>query len=64
MSIRTIKETKPITAPHRKILPYISIREPRNNNAYHSIVENLPMLIEDPKMNNILKTPKFIEYKK
>ena len=46
------------------MLPYVSTHNPRNNEAYSIIYQNLPMLKRDTRMNRVLQTHSIIKSKR
>ena len=61
---KTLKTPKQTTTSQLKTLLYISTHNPRNSEAYNTIIQNLPLLTSDPKMHDIIKTHKLIKCKK
>ena len=54
--ILALRQTKPKNTSQMKVLPYISTHNPKNNEAYNIIFQNIPTLKKDARMNRILQT--------
>ena len=60
IDIKTLRKVQYKNKNATKTLPYISIFNPRNKEAFNTITQNLPHLHKDPKLKEILNTHKII----
>lgn len=50
--------------PVNNVIPYVSTHSPRNPEVFNMIINNLPILEEDPDMEKIFETSQIIKSKR